>query len=34
MFHGSTSLVDLGPLILELSVSYTDTTFDANPLEE
>ena len=34
MFHWSTALVDLGLLILELSVSYTDTTFDANPLEE
>jgi len=34
MFHGSTALVDRGLLILELSVSYTDTTFDANPVEE
>jgi len=34
MFHGSTALVDLALLILDLSVSYTDTTFGANPLEE
>jgi len=34
MFYWSTSLVDRDLLILQLSVSYTDTTFGANPLEE